>query len=697
MKKLTPLALSVSLAFVLSPAHANSSNVSLNPPQRSVDDGLAAGLDMMLLNSSLLRNGDSVWQRAREGFQMGEVNPELVRQHERFFSARIDYFRRTVDRSRKYLFFIMNEVERRGMPTEIALLPVVESAFVPTAQSQVGAAGLWQFMPATGRQYGLEQTWWYDGRRDVVEATRAALDYLQNLYTMFGDWSLALAAYNWGEGNLSRAIAKVRARGEVESYENIQMPKETRNYVPKLLAVRNLLQEPEKFGLRLAPLPNKPSFVAVATGRHMNIDIAARLAEMSVAEFKELNPAFNLPVYAHKNGRQMLLPENKLHKFETNLAKWDKPLLTWQVHVPDSDTSASELASRFEMNPNELITANNLKASNTLPAGRPVLVALHGNGNAAPALDATDIAAPASEAATLVAFAANAAPTPATVAAPVQPVASVTPANLVSKPQSVAVDSKPAETAKPPVTAIATVVPPVKPVASAVMVADSKPQTAAANMVASVAVSAADGKMLANSTVLAAASPAPRAVEAKPEVRSEAPRVVIRVDNSKPERSEAVRIITRNDGNVGRELLLASPDRVVTASAGLHTVAAGDTLFNISRRYGMTVTDLKQLNGLDDNAIKLGQNLKVLSSQQPTTALASSAASPLRTVSYSVRQPAAGPVPTDYVVQRGDTVFSIARKFSVSHTDILRWNDPEQLTRLQPGQKVRVLAEADGL
>ncbi|MEQ6291827.1 LysM peptidoglycan-binding domain-containing protein [Vogesella sp. GCM10023246] len=683
MKKLTPLALSVFLAFVLSPAHANSSNVSLNPPQRSVDDGLAAGLDMMLLNSSLLRNGDSVWQRAREGFQMGEVNPELVRQHERFFSARIDYFRRTVDRSRKYLFFIMNEVERRGMPTEIALLPVVESAFVPTAQSQVGAAGLWQFMPATGRQYGLEQTWWYDGRRDVVEATRAALDYLQNLYTMFGDWSLALAAYNWGEGNLSRAIAKVRARGEVESYENIQMPKETRNYVPKLLAVRNLLQEPEKFGLRLAPLPNKPSFVAVATGRHMNIDIAARLAEMSVAEFKELNPAFNLPVFAHKNGRQMLLPENKLHKFETNLAKWDKPLLTWQVHVPDSDTSASELASRFEMNPNELITANNLKASNTLPAGRPVLVALHGNGNAAPQLDATDIAAPASEAATLVAFAANTAPTPATVAAPVQSVASVTPASLVSKPQSVAVDSKPAEAAKPPVTAIASVAPTVKATASAVMVADSKPQTA----VASVA---------AGSNVLAAASPAPRVVDAKPEVRSEAPRVVIRVDN-KAERSEPVRIITRNDGNVGRELLLSSPDRVVTASAGLHTVAVGDTLFNISRRYGMTVTDLKQLNGLDDNAIKLGQSLKVLSSLPAASALASSTASPLRTVSYSVRQPAAGPVPTDYVVQRGDTVFSIARKFSVSHTDILRWNDPDQLTRLQPGQKVRVLAEADGL
>ncbi|WP_174874715.1 lytic transglycosylase [Vogesella oryzae] len=687
MKKLTPLALSVSLAFVLSPAHADSSNVSQIPQQRSVDDALAAGLDMMLLNSSLLRNGDSVWERVREGFQMSEVNPELVRQHERFFTARIDYFRRTVDRSRKYLFFIMNEVERRGMPTEIALLPIVESAFVPTAQSPVGAAGLWQFMPATGRQYGLEQTWWYDGRRDVVEGTRAALDYLQNLYTMFGDWSLALAAYNWGEGNLARAIAKVRARGEVESYENIQMPKETRNYVPKLLAVRNLLQAPEKFGLRLAPLPNKPTFVAVSTGRHMNIDIAARLAEMSVADFKELNPAFNLPVFAYKSGRQMLLPENKLHKFETNLAKWDKPLLTWQVHVPNSDTSASELASQFEMNPNELITANNIKGG-TLPAGRPVLVAMHGNGNAAPQLDATDIAAPASETATLVAFAANGVPAPAATSTP-PATSAVVPASLQTQVAAPA-NSKPVEAVTP---AAATVTAAAKPAATTTVALQSKPLAAPAAVAMSTGGSNAPA---AGNNVLAAAAIQPATVVTnKPDNGGDLQRVALRVDGNKADRGETLRVIARNDGNVGRDQQPVLP----VSTNGLHTVAAGDTLFNISRRYGMTVADLKQLNGLGDNAIKLGQNLKVVNGvplpAAPATVMASS--NPLRTVSYTVRQPAAGPVPTDYVVQRGDTVFSIARKFSVSHTDILRWNDPEQLTRLQPGQKVRVLAEGDGL
>ncbi|XLM21580.1 transglycosylase SLT domain-containing protein, partial [Chromobacterium piscinae] len=293
--------------------------------------------DMMLMNSSLLRNGDDVWKRVREGFQLDEVNADVIRRQERFYASRPEYFKRTLDRSRKYLFHIMNEVERRGMPTEIALLPMVESAFVPTASSRVGAAGLWQFMPATGRHYGLEQTWWYDGRRDVMDATRAALDYLQNLYAQFGDWNMALAAYNWGEGNLARSIARVQASGIKPTYENVRMPNETRNYVPKLLAVRNILLNPEKYGVRLDKFPNKPYFVAVSTGKHMNIDIAAKLAGISVAEFKELNPAFNLPVFAYKAGRQMLLPATKIDKFQANLDKWDKPLLTWEVYMPKGD------------------------------------------------------------------------------------------------------------------------------------------------------------------------------------------------------------------------------------------------------------------------------------------------------------------------------------------------------------------------
>lgn len=645
MKKLTPLALSVTVALTL-PAISHAQDVSPFSRQSNtaVDDGLSAGLDMMLLNTAILRNGDSVWTRAREGFELSEVNPELVRRHERNYASKPAYFKRTLDRGRKYLFHIMNEVERRGMPTEIAFLPVVESAFVPGAQSHVGASGLWQFMPATGRQYGLEQTWWYDGRRDVMESTRAALDYLQNLYTMFGDWRLALAAYNWGEGNLSRAIAKVRARGEVETYENIQMPAETRNYVPKLLAVRNLLQDPEKFGLRLDPFPNKPTFVATSNGRHMNIDVAARLAEISVAEFKELNPAFNLPVYAHKPGRQMLLPANKLHKFETNLAKWDKPLLTWQVHVPDSDTTATQLASQFDMNPNELITANNIRGGNLLPAGRPVLVALRGNAPA-PALDNTDVPAAPAEAATLVAFAANSGPmdTP--------PATQVTAPRLdVAAPVTrVLQRAEPARSEAAPVS---------RPVPRSEAVA------------------------------VARAEPKPEIIRAEP-VKAEPVR--IEVARSEVVRNETLRPVaarTDNSGGLGDNVPVNTPDRVVNVAAGLHTVASGDTLYNISRRYGMTVTDLRSLNSLVDDTVKLGQVLKVIGSNVAVAPAASATdSSALRPVSYN--RPASS-ANVDYVVQRGDTVFSIARKFGVSHTDILRWNNPEQLVNLQPGQKVRI-------
>lgn len=693
MKKLTPLALSVSLALSL-PAIAQAQDASPFSRQATstVDDGLSAGFDMMLLNTAVLRNGDSVWTRAREGFQMSEVNPELVRRHERNFAGKAAYFKRTMDRGRKYLFHIMNEVERRGMPTEIAFLPVVESAFVPGAQSHVGASGLWQFMPATGRQYGLEQTWWYDGRRDVMESTRAALDYLQNLYGMFGDWSLALAAYNWGEGNLSRAIAKVRARGETETYENIQMPAETRNYVPKLLAVRNLLLEPEKFGLKLDTFPNKPTFVATSNGRHMNIDVAARLAEISVAEFKELNPAFNLPVYAHKPGRQMLLPANKLHKFETNLAKWDKPLLTWQVHVPDSDTSANELASQFDMNPNELITANNIKGSSVLPAGRPVLVALRGNAPA-PALDSTDVPAPAAEAATLVAFAANGGPMAAS-----EPAA---PVRTESTPQRVLQRAEPARS-EPPRPARAETV-------AVVARTDIKPDTpriepARIDTMRNDAGRAEPVRLETARTdgSPAVTRPAPKA-EAVTLARNEAKAEIIRAEpvKAEPVRTEVVRVDTiRNDamrqlasrsdsvGALGDNVPVSSPDKVVNVAAGLHTVGSGDTLYNISRRYGMTVADLRNLNSLMDDTVKLGQVLKVIGSNVAAAPVASATdSSALRPASFS--RPASN-VSVDYVVQRGDTVFSIARKFGVSHTDILRWNNPEQLTNLQPGQKVRV-------
>lgn len=366
----------LTFATLLTPCAANHPIASRSAHSAPIDEGLAAGLDMVLLNSSPLRNGDNACLRLSEGFQLEEVNASLVRHYERQYAARPEHFKRVLERGRKYLFHIINEVERRGLPTEIALVPMVESAFVPTALSRVGAAGLWQFMPLTGQRYGLEQTWWYDGRRDVLLATRAALDYLETLYGLFGNWHLALAAYNWGEGNVTRAIARVANNGQEANFETVRLPSETRHYVPKLLAIRNLLVAPEKFGINLGKFPNRPYFVAVTPKRHIDSRLAAHLAGISVSEFNALNPAFNLPVFAHKQGRRMLLPASQVDTFEANLHRWEKPLMNWKVYTPVEQETIHEVASKTNMNTQELITLNRLKQT-TLAAGQPVLVNKH--------------------------------------------------------------------------------------------------------------------------------------------------------------------------------------------------------------------------------------------------------------------------------------------------------------------------------
>jgi membrane-bound lytic murein transglycosylase D len=647
MKRITPLALSLSFAFsVSSLAHADSGAFRQSV---GVDEAQAAGLDMMLLNSTLLRNGDNVWERAREGFQLSEVNADIVRKQERLYSGKPEYFKRMLDRSHKYLFHIMNEVERRGMPTEIAFLPVVESAFVPTANSPVGAAGLWQFMPATGRHYGLEQTWWYDGRRDVMEATRAALDYLQNLYAQFGDWNLALAAYNWGEGNLARAIARAQAAGLEPTYENIKMPNETRNYAPKLIAVRNILSQPEKFGVKLDKFPNKPYFIAVSTGRHMDIDVAAKMAGISVAEFKELNPAFNLPVYAHKPGRQMLIPLSKADKFDYNLSHWNKPLLSWQVYTPSSDENVASVAERYGMTSAELQNVNKVGSRN-LAAGRPVLVALRGKSDGASPLDGGD---------------GNLGDSSSLIAAAPAPVASLPVVASRTETETVA-SIVPASIAKP------------LPVSNYTVAAASVAAPPVANTVATV-----EPTITADSTPAKPAVMAPSAVAAKPVLLAKAEAPNLPSSTTPPPKPLEARLAS------------------VNPAASQHTVASGDTLFNIARRYNVSVSDLKAFNNMADNTVKLGQVIKVKGNPlAANTMLAEAVPVPsaqdeaLVKVSSSM-SPATGAVPAEYVVQRGDTVYSIARRFGVNHADIQRWNDANQLTRLQPGQRVRI--ETQGL
>src|SRR5258706_6410825 len=239
-----------------------------------------------------------LWQRIRVGFMLDALESPLVAEHEQWYASRPEYIKRFVDRGSLYLHHIVGEVEKRKMPMEIALLPVVESAFNPKAYSRSKAAGLWQFIPSTGKNYGLSQDWWKDNRRDVIAATDAALSYLERLHNMFGSWELALAAYNCREGCVGRAIAYNQKRGLATDYSSLNLPPETRHYVPQLFAVEVIVLAPTNYGIDLDSVPDTPYFTEVQGPAKIDVKVAAKLAGMSEDDFVALNPAHNKPVAA---------------------------------------------------------------------------------------------------------------------------------------------------------------------------------------------------------------------------------------------------------------------------------------------------------------------------------------------------------------------------------------------------------------
>ncbi|MCS6765987.1 MAG: transglycosylase SLT domain-containing protein [Candidatus Protistobacter heckmanni] len=315
-----------------------------------------------------------LWARIRRGFAMPDLSGLLVEDRTQWYANRPDYVARMVNRSSRYLFHIVEEIERRNMPTELALLPFVESAFNPEALSHAKAAGMWQFIPSTGRNFNLKQNMFRDERRDVLASTNAALDYLQKLYNMFGDWHLALAAYNWGEGSVSRAIARNQRQGLPTDYASLNMPNETRNYVPKLQAVKNLIANPDAFALKLPEIDNNPYFVTVTTGRDIDVELAARLAGMPLTEFKALNPSFTRPVIIGATHPQILLPFENAEKFETNLARYEKPLASWTAMRVSSRESVEAVAARIGVSAATLREVNSIPKGMRLRSGSTLLV-----------------------------------------------------------------------------------------------------------------------------------------------------------------------------------------------------------------------------------------------------------------------------------------------------------------------------------
>lgn len=315
-----------------------------------------------------------LWARVRSGFAMADVDGDLVRKWEQFYAGQPDYMQRMVARGSLYLFHVMEEIDKRQMPAELALLPFIESAFNPQAQSRAKASGMWQFMPATGKDFELRQNLFRDDRRDVLASTRAALDYLQRLHGMFGDWHLALAAYNWGQGNVLRAQERNRRARLDTGYASLRMPDETRNYVPKLQAMKNLISRPEAFALDLPRLDDHPYFLSVAIERDIDVALAARLAGLTLDEFQQLNPQLNKPVILAAGTPQVLLPYDNANQFLRSLPLVQTPLASYTAWVAPRTLKVADAARLAGTNEAILRELNNIPARMMLKSGATLLV-----------------------------------------------------------------------------------------------------------------------------------------------------------------------------------------------------------------------------------------------------------------------------------------------------------------------------------
>ena len=574
------LILSGVLSLLLMAARSSAFTLSaytepLSDAAPSTNATVSAQLDAQDLKNPLAAskfNDADLWQRVRRGFVMGELNSPLVLQQEQWYATRPDYIQRFVDRGSKYLHHIVEEVEKRGMPMEVALLPIIESAFNPQAFSSAKASGMWQFIPSTGKHFGLKQDWMADNRRDVLLSTDAALDYLQKLYGMFNSWELAFAAYNCGEGCVARAIAKNEKKGLPTDYLSLNLPPETRSYVPKLIAVKNIILSPGSYGIELEAMENRPYFAKVAAPEKMDTSLAARLAEMPEDEFATLNPAFIRPVASSGTG-YFLVPYEKAETFRSNLDLYrslNGPMVSWQTVNVKRGESVDAIAKRYGM------TGSYLRATNG------ALKEKKGKLTVA-----------------------------ATIMVPITAQAKMMSATLDQKVALKAAQGSPANTS------------------TAAPIAET--------MAASKASLATNEPV----TVGALSAPATRVTAAVAET---------------------------------------------PASPGAHRVQRGETLFSISKRYGVRIDQLKMINAMKTSNVQVGQN--ILLSAFSTAAAPLNASPELIRVSTPAR--AAPTKPSTYTVRSGDTLYAIAIKFAIELDDLLRWNKLSAKSVLQPGNKIRV-------
>lgn len=543
-------------------------DISLVPP-KLLNDGL---LSLGAKPEPIIIDAD-LWNRIRNGFAMESLDTPAVQEHEQWYAARPDYIKRFVERGSKYLHHIVEEVEKRGMPMEVALLPVIESAFNPQAYSRAKAAGMWQFIPSTGKNFGLQQDALNDHRRDVLASTTAALAYLQKLYGMFNAWDLAFAAYNCGEGCVGRAIAANQKRGLPTNFLALNLPKETKQYVPKLLAIRNIVLSPGSYGLVLDTVPDQPYFAKVAAPARIDLKLAAHLAELSLEDFKALNPSFNRPIASGSLG-YFLLPQDRAETFRHNLAAYQAtraPLVSWATYTARAGENLDVIGKRYGMTGLALRFANpGLKERRGKLAQAATLQIPLGRETASIAAQIRQAPAPRpvvpqtnSISAPFIASAPIIAATPTPVAEP------LTRPQIVPS-QSVAIN------------------PPVQKVLPAPVFIESTPDTITVKPGDSIfSISKATGVLMAD----------------------------IKAFNN----------LTSNAIRVGQRLKLSSdsasaaPTQAATANAPImraapasHTVRSGDTLSGIADQHRLPLDDLLRVNGFTMRTVlKLGAKVKL--------------------------------------------------------------------------------------
>lgn len=316
-----------------------------------------------------------IWERLRKAYKLRDYNHAQVKSELSWYARHPEYLDRVSIRAEPFLHYILTEVERRKLPGEIALLPIVESAFQPFAYSHGRAAGIWQFIPGTGRRFGLKQNWWYDGRRDIVQSTKAALEYLEYLNRLFdGNWLHALAAYNSGEGTVKRAIRKNKKKGKPTDFWHLDLPDETRSYVPKLLAISAIISNPAKYNIQLRDIPDSPKIRIVKVGSQIDLALAAKLAEISLEKIYQLNPGFNRWATDPTGPHHLLIPADREDQFKQQLAKLPaNKRIRWKRHKIRNGEAISTIAKRYQTTTQMLRRVNGLR-NNRIRAGKHLII-----------------------------------------------------------------------------------------------------------------------------------------------------------------------------------------------------------------------------------------------------------------------------------------------------------------------------------